>query len=282
MSYRRELTVIERAVREGGQKALAMRSSIKAADIISKGGDPRDVLTNADPAVQEVMFKKLSRAFPGAVLIGEEGQTRAELMKLSAGGEEKVFVDPIDGTTNYTRPASFKWGTTAALLRDNEIIAGAICLPAVKVMITAAKGEGCYLNGKRQTISGNVPLAEAVLGVEWYFLDDARERKQLALIRAARGSHANLSAAYSIFELVRGEIDVYLNIHIPDRSACVWDFAAGHLFLQEMVAPEDRDKVAFFPDGTPLSYESRISMEALLTPYPQLAEQIVSHLRLAA
>ncbi|MDP3997451.1 MAG: inositol monophosphatase family protein [Candidatus Andersenbacteria bacterium] len=275
MSYERELEIIRDAVKRGGQLALQMRPGVSAADITTKGGDPRDILTEVDPAVQRLIFDALGPKFPGVTLIGEEGKTRRELEKLARAGD-KIVVDPIDGTTNFTRHKSFKWGTTACLIKDNQPVAGAVFLPVIDVMITASRGGGCFVNGQRQAASGTVPLNQSVIGVEWYYLDETRAQKQLALITAARGSHANLSAVYSVYELVQGEIDAYLNIHIPERSACVWDFAAGHLFMREMVSPEIQDSVAFFPDGRPLSYENHIGMEVLLTPYPGLAEEIIA------
>lgn len=278
MSYERELEIISDAVKRGGQLALEMRPRVSAADITTKGGDPRDIMTEVDPAVQQLIFDDLRPQFPSVMLIGEEGRTRQELEQLAKAGD-KIVVDPIDGTTNFTRPASFKWGTTACLIKNNQPVAGAIFLPAINVMITASLGSGCFLNGKRQMSSGTIPLSQSIIGVEWYYLDESRAQKQLALITAARGSHANLSAVYSVYELVQGEIDAYLNIHIPDRSACVWDFAAGHLFIREMVSPDAQPVVALFPDGQPLSYENRIGMEALLTPYPKLGEEIVAKLR---
>jgi len=278
MSYVHELRVIEKAVKLGGRRALEMRPDISAAQITAKGGDPRDILTEADPAVQQIIFDELRQEFPDISLIGEEGSTRAELEKLAEAGD-KILVDPIDGTTNYTRHTSFKWGTTACLLKNNKPVAGVIYLPAIDVMITASTGNGCYVNGERRIAEGAVPLQQSIIGVEWYFLDNQREQKQLALVKAARGSHANLSAVYSVYELVQGEIDAYLNLHIPDRSACVWDFAAGHLFLREMISPQLQKNVGVFPDGTPLSYRGHIGMEALLTPYPQLADEIVAQLK---
>ncbi|MEX1997540.1 MAG: inositol monophosphatase family protein [Candidatus Andersenbacteria bacterium] len=278
MPYERELEIISDAVKRGGQLALQMRPNISAADITTKGGDPRDILTEVDPAVQKLIFDTLGPDFPGVTFIGEEGKTRQELEKL-ARAADKIVVDPIDGTTNFTRHTSFKWGTTACLIKENQPVAGAIFLPAIDVMITASRGGGCFINGQRQTATGTMPLSQSVIGVEWYYLDESRAQKQLALITTVRGSHANLSAVYSIYELVQGEIDAYLNIHIPERSACIWDFAAGHLFMREMVSSEAQHGVAFFPDGQPLSYENRIGMEALLTPYLELAEEVIVKMR---
>ena len=278
MPYERELNIITIAVRAGGRLALKMRPSVNAATITSKGGDPRDVLTQVDPAVQELIFEKLRQHFPGTTLIGEEGKSPAELEEL-AKASDKIVVDPIDGTTNFTRRTSTRWGTTACLILDNEPVAGAIYLPAIDAILTAIKGSGCHVNGRRQTTSGRILLEQAVIGVEWHRLGEERALKQFRLISAARGSHANLSSVYSLYELVQGQIDLYLNIHLPYMGASVWDFAAGHLCVQEMVAPELRDEVAFSPDGQLLSYKDRIDMEALITPYPELAKQVLSLLR---
>lgn len=277
MDYQKELALIIGAARAGGDLALAMRDNLRP-DEISVKGDPRDILTMADPAVQERIFEMLEPHFPGHAFIGEEGKPRAELEEL-ARNPDKVLVDPIDGTTNFARGASPHWGTIVCLLRGHLPVAGAIYYPALGLMLSASRGGGCFLNERRLTFTPKILRPEqAVLGLEWYFLDAQREDWQIALTRAFP-SRAFLSAAYSTLELVWGGIDAYLNVHTPGRSACAWDFPVGHLCLEEMVSPEHRQRVAFFPDGNCLSYEDRISMEALLTPYPFLAQAILSFLR---
>ena len=58
----------------------------------------RDVVTEYDRRVQELMMARLSAAVPGAVFFCEENEQQGDLKA------EHVFViDPIDGTMNFVR-----------------------------------------------------------------------------------------------------------------------------------------------------------------------------------
>ena len=69
-----------------------------------------DLVTDADEAAERVIEAELLRAFPGALVIGEEGVSQHPRRLEGLGEAEFAFIiDPIDGTFNFasaSRPAS--------------------------------------------------------------------------------------------------------------------------------------------------------------------------------
>lgn len=259
---------------------MKMQTSIKAGKAQTKGAGGRDIVTAGDKASQQAIFKILRNAFPNIALIGEENkESRAALSEKLRQAPLAFVVDPIDGTTNYNR-GLLSFGATAALIEAGKPVAGVLYTPADSTIISAAKGFGCYCNGELLKLKTSLPpLKEALLNFEWgwWLVDektgnDVWARRQIRAVTQARGTRASLSAVYSLVELLQGKIDAYVNLHRPSDGACVWDFAAAHVALQEATG---RPNVVFMPDGSQPTYQ-QISMEAVCCPSPHLAQEILA------
>lgn len=103
-------------------------------------------VTIADKKCEKFLISEIKKKYPGHSFLAEE-----------SGGEEKNsefkwIIDPIDGTKNFMRNFPF-WGTLLALEYQGEVIMGVIALPAMKQVICAGKGLGCWQNGKRVKVS---------------------------------------------------------------------------------------------------------------------------------
>ena len=76
-------------------------------------------MTEADGATEDFIRGELARLFPGEAILGEEG-----------GGEVPAsgplwIIDPIDGTSNFTRGGD-RWCVSIGLALDGRAILGAI------------------------------------------------------------------------------------------------------------------------------------------------------------
>src|ERR1700686_1571323 len=61
-----------------------------------------DLVTDADEAAEAAIGAALLAAFPGALIVGEEGTNRNPSLLQAVGSAELAFlVDPIDGTKNF-------------------------------------------------------------------------------------------------------------------------------------------------------------------------------------
>lgn len=102
------------------------------------------IVTPADSKVEEFLRGELTRLVPDTGIYGEE-------MGSSAEGPNGLWcLDPIDGTSNYAFGSPL-WGVSAGLVRGEDVLIGAVYLPALNEMYIAAMGSGASLNGKPLT-----------------------------------------------------------------------------------------------------------------------------------
>jgi histidinol phosphatase-like enzyme (inositol monophosphatase family) len=114
------------------------------------------VVTVADRRSEERLRSMIEKRFPEHGILGEEFGERK-------GSSPHVWIiDPIDGTSSFVRGVPL-YGVLMGLEIDGEMKLGVINCPAIGDMVYAAKGEGCYWNGRRASVSGVSRLSEAVL-----------------------------------------------------------------------------------------------------------------------
>ena len=106
------LEKIEAAQREAAELMLHARSVL--AEI--KTGH-RDVVTEFDRKVQELLIERLGAAVPGSAFFCEENSRRDSLT-----AESVFIIDPIDGTMNFVRGFHHS-AISVAWLRRGELLA---------------------------------------------------------------------------------------------------------------------------------------------------------------
>lgn len=123
-------------------------------DIISKADD--SPVTIADKRSEELLRKLISARFPGDAIAGEEfGESDGD-------SGRRWIVDPIDGTASFIQGVPF-YGVLMALESDGDCILGVANFPALGEMVYAARGLGCYWNGRRAAVSNVSELNKALL-----------------------------------------------------------------------------------------------------------------------
>lgn len=266
------LEIVSRAAFLGGQAAQRKRSELKSQlTHESKGSGGRDIVTEGDKVSQGVIIQSLRKADPKIAIVGEEKDQESN--EHAVRQDKKWVLDPVDGTTNYSR-GSDHWGTTVAYIEDGQVRAGAIYLPDHELLFATERGKGCFCNQQPLRLTPqDKSLKKSVVAMEWgFWLDEERIKKQSRIVTEARGTCGLLSAVYSITELLRGRADAYLNLHVPDKGASIWDFAAGDILLREATS---LDTVSYFPDGSPVTW-NQIKIEALFATSPPLAQEILT------
>ena len=124
-----------------------------------------DLVTEADEAAEAAIAAALTAAFPGCVVIGEEGTHKVPaLLETIAGAELAFIVDPIDGTRNFASNLPL-FGVMAAVTMRGETIAGVIHDPICRDWAYAVRGGGAWLeqeDGSRSAlrVADPAPVAE--------------------------------------------------------------------------------------------------------------------------
>ncbi|MFN8452549.1 MAG: inositol monophosphatase family protein [Anaerolineae bacterium] len=90
--------------------------------------------------------------FPDHGIIGEEFGERPGTSGLT------WIVDPIDGTKSFTSGVPL-YGSLLALVDGDEVLIGVAHFPALNETVYAARGMGCFWNGRRARVSTVSTLA---------------------------------------------------------------------------------------------------------------------------
>jgi myo-inositol-1(or 4)-monophosphatase len=125
------------AARAGARVLTESGLAHHAADRKQLAGD---YVTRFDHASEEAILEVLAREAPGIPVLAEErGGSRAGTM---------WAVDPLDGTTNFTRGHPVV-GVSIGLLRDGVPEVGVVLAPWLNLEFAAECGQGATLNGDR-------------------------------------------------------------------------------------------------------------------------------------
>ena len=184
----------------------------------------KNFVTKYDVAVQDFLFNELSKSFPDAEFVGEEGENNLKSSAL------RFIIDPIDGTTNFMQDYRCSC-ISVALCKGNDVIVGVVYNPYTNEVFSAEKGNGAYLNGKPINVSDR-PLSDglALFGTSPYHPENTDET--FALLRKvfdfSRDIRRSGSAAYDICTVACGRCEIFF-----EKGLQPWDIAAGTLILKE-------------------------------------------------
>lgn len=197
---------------------LLARSDVGSGPRIRK--TDRDFATAADFAIEDSTRALLARLTPDLGFLGEErGHT---------GSRERYWcLDPIDGTTNFSRSLPH-WGIALALVADGEPQSGRVVLPALTEQYRTRDGSA-YLDGTRITVTPTHTLADAIVSVGDFATGSGSKEAnaaRLAIIGrlADRVGRIRMlgSAATDLAWLAAGRLDA-----VVIASNHPWDVAAG-------------------------------------------------------
>ena len=185
----------------------------------------RDVVTEYDRRVQELLMDRLSAAVPGAVFFCEENEQQGDLKA------EHVFViDPIDGTMTFVRGFHHS-AISVAYMRSGVIRAASVYNPYAEECFSALAGEGAWCNG-RSIHAGALPLSESVVCCGTAPYSPQLADSTFALMKKAFLASLDIrregSAALDMCSAAAGRAGVYF-----EPTVSLWDIAAGLLLMQE-------------------------------------------------
>lgn len=205
----------------------------------------RDVVTEYDRRVQQLLIDRLGAAVPGARFFCEENGRRDEL-----NAERLFIIDPIDGTMNFVHGFNHSCVSVACVSRGQPV-AAAVYDPYMDEMFTAVKGGGAFLNGRPVHVSG-APLAESVVcfGTAPYKpqLSEKTFRMALKVQLASLDLRRRGSAALDLCYVAAGRAGAYFELEVAP-----WDYAAGLLIVREsggVCTKADGSPLGIAPDKT--------------------------------
>ncbi|PDT34450.1 inositol monophosphatase [Rhizobium sp. M10] len=225
------LVVLAETVLKAGETARASLRRRTSAEILAKA--PRDYQTEIDVAVERIIVEEMTKAFPDYAIQGEEAVGNR------TGGPDTpiIYIDPIDGTTNYAWGVPH-FGMTIAIAEGGRLVAGVVYDAMQDELFSAEAGGGAYLNGEpihcadvadieNVLIGAGLPIPGQVKAVaeETYF--DAIKRLMANTAGVRRLGSAALSIAYVACGRLDGFFEDGLSIHDFGASALMVEEAGG-------------------------------------------------------
>ena len=220
-------------LREVADEVINPRFRTLAEDEVAEK-NPGDLVTVADREAEVLITGALSRAYPDALVLGEEAYAGDPgLMDRYTAAHHAFTVDPVDGTKNFVRGVPV-WATLIALQDDGEVTVGVVSAPALGRRWWAATGLGAHTGGsltasRALQVSAVAELADA--SVAYSSLTGWQDQDRLpGLLRLSR--QVWRTRAYGDFwshmMVAEGAVDASFE---PEVS--LWDLAALHVVVQE-------------------------------------------------
>lgn len=184
----------------------------------------RDIVTDADLAAEEAIVQTIRARFPEHALLTEEGG------ESTRDAAYVWVVDPLDGTTNYSRRFPI-FSVSVGLVHQGELAVGVVYDPLADRLFAAERGRGATLNGAALHVSRIDRVGGTVVGLDWARSQDNRHEivARLDRVAPACGTLRGIgSAALGLCYVSAGWLDAYFHIGLKP-----WDMAAGLLLIQE-------------------------------------------------
>lgn len=249
---------LEPVVREAGLAALSLQAHLGEVRYKS----PKDVVTAADLESERILVGELRKRFP------EHAVRTEEAGKVSAGGSGAPcwFVDPVDGTVNFSRGLPM-WGVSAALVEGGVPLAAICFLPRLGEMFLATKDGGAFMNGLKISVSKTSELGHAIVSNGDFNVGQVEKINPQNLRNFSREAEACMrvkcmgSAVAEGCFLAAGRLDGFvMTMSYP------WDIAGVALIVREAggVATDLSGSELKFEDLEPALFSNGLLHEALL------------------
>ena len=196
----------------------------KLSSIAVEKKSQKDLVTEADIAVEKFLVEQIKQQYPAHAILGEESGSHA-------GNEYRWVIDPIDGTTSFFRKQPF-YSISIALQKNDQTIVAAVNAPVLEELFEAQLDCGAYLNGKQIDVSQETELIDCVLGTGFACVRANLEHDNMPyftnIVRKIRGIRRYGSAAVDLSYVACGRLDGFWEMNLN-----TYDVAAGILILTE-------------------------------------------------
>jgi len=201
---------------------------------ITRKGTVKDLVTEADIAVENYLTAQIKQAYPDHAICGEESGThlsRRSGAETDGEGQFRWVIDPIDGTTSFVHNLPI-YSISVAVQQHGQTVLAAVYAPVLGELFMAERGRGATLNGEPIHVSDRTDLSDCVLATGFACLRANLPHNNLPLIAAIapklRGMRMLGSAAMDLCYVACGRLDGSWELNLN-----IYDIAAGMLLVTE-------------------------------------------------
>jgi myo-inositol-1(or 4)-monophosphatase len=210
------------AVREAG--AVLMHFFRQPLPVEFKEKGQQAPVTEADRRSEALLRAALQRAFPDHGIVGEEDEDI-----VNAGAEYVWFLDPLDGTANFTMglPA---FAISMGLSFRGVPVLGVVSIPwegPDGTVFRASQEGGAYCNETPITVAAaELPAGTQLASMPFWAFGQYRVGRRSRLRQANVRAHGSI--AYELVYAARGSFQFSII-----TGARLWDMVAGVVLVQE-------------------------------------------------
>lgn len=187
-----------------------------------------DLVTEYDLKIENFLKRKISKLYPDFEIVAEESFYGDKIPS------KAIFIDPIDGTTNFIHSIAYT-SISIGLWENNRPIKGVVYNPILDELFWAKSGKGAFLNGKKIVVSQTQDLQNSLLATGFPYTKFQRGKdfewvvKCLEnLLPKTRDIRRLGSAAIDLCYVACGRFSGFYEINLKP-----WDIAAGILIVKE-------------------------------------------------
>ncbi len=184
-----------------------------------------DLVTEYDVRTENFLKEKLQKLFPSFTIVGEETHSES-----SYPTENVIFIDPIDGTTNFVHGVPFV-AVSVGVITDTETKYGVVYNPVLNELYSAETGKGAFCNGTHIKVSENVSLINSLVATGFPYKKDNLPYLMTVLenvLNYTQGIRRAGAASLDLCYTARGIYDLYYETRLQP-----WDMAGGIIIVRE-------------------------------------------------
>ena len=185
---------------------------------------PIDLVTEIDHKSEELLVSLILSAFPEHTVIAEEsGLTQGSM-------EDCWYIDPVDGTSNYSRGLPM-FCVSIAFARHGKMSLAAIYDPLRDEAFYAEKGGGAFLNGTPIHVADTADLLTSMLVTGFPYDMEQEENNINNFVNMIKKAHTVRRLGSAVLDqayVAMGRLDGYW-----EAGVSAWDIAAGTLLIEE-------------------------------------------------
>ncbi len=214
---------------------LAYRNKTNLQVLHKEEGNHKEIFTNVDILIENMLIKELERPSRGHFVLGEEtAQEKVNSPTFLSNLEQTMWIiDPIDGTQNFVLGLPM-WGISIGYLKGGKFCEGAIALPDLgQVYITDKDRVYVYNSRKKLAFTRYVKpslLAPLVPQSTTKIISISTEISRMVTKRHTP-LHVNGSCSFSLCQTLSSSYAAYIG------RAKIWDFAGAIALFKAIGSP---------------------------------------------
>ncbi|UDG81192.1 Inositol-1-monophosphatase [Candidatus Hartigia pinicola] len=218
------LNIAIRAARKASNHITKSYEMPNNVQITKKGAN--DFVTNIDHECEHLIIEVIRQYYPEHTIFSEES---GEL--LGKNNNIQWVIDPLDGTTNFTKNFPHFAISIAVRIHGRTEVA-VVYDPMRNELFSAVRGQGSQLNGYRLRGADARELKGAIIATGFPFKYKQHAVVYMNIMRKIFERCADFrrtgSSALDLCYIAAGRVDAYFEIGLKP-----WDFMGGELIMRE-------------------------------------------------